>query len=27
MVADEVVMAHTSRIEPRGAALDGHFAH
>src|SRR5579872_6327154 len=26
-VADEVVMPHAFRIESRGAALDGHFAH
>ena len=26
-VADEVVMPHASRIESRGAALDGYFAH
>ena len=26
-VADEVVMLHAFRIESRGAALDGHFAH
>jgi len=27
VVADEVVMAHASRIEAGSAALDGHFTH
>jgi hypothetical protein len=26
-IADEVVMPHAFRVEPGGAALDGHFAH
>ena len=26
-VADEMVMTHTFRVKPRGAAFDGHFAH